>query len=386
MDFYDKKTLWKFILLIFAVLIGVVSLWYTESFLDELRKGEIKKVNQYADAVKFTVRANESTDLTLALSIIEDNSITIPLILTDEKDSIINVRNLDEDRLGDTAWIKQKMEDMQSKHKPIEVILGDNQRNYIYYENSILLTQLRFYPIVLLIVISVFIGIAYVAFSNARRVEQNQVWNGLAKETAHQIGTPLTSLTGWVELFKDKNVGREMVEEMEKDIMRLNTITDRFSKIGSKPHLQPYPIKKVVAEAVEYIKNRSFKKISISLETEPKIEKVVLSLNKPLFEWAIENLIRNAIDAIKVKGEIHIRLLDHPKYIRIEVEDTGKGIPANKQVAVFKPGYSTKSRGWGLGLSLTKRIIEEYHNGKILIARSEVGKGTTLRIQLKKDQ
>jgi len=383
MDFYGKKNLWKFILLFFAISIGGITLWYTETFLEELRQEEIKKVSQFANAVNYSLEADLNTDLSLASSIIDNT--TVPIILTDANGNILSIVNLDEKKINDTAWIRQKMQEMASEIKPIEVIENNQTRNYIYYENSLLLTKLRLYPIVLLIVISVFIGIAYIAFSNARKAEQNQVWNGLAKETAHQIGTPLTSLVGWIELLKGKGVGDEMVEEMEKDVMRLNTITDRFSKIGSKPHLQPYSIKEITASAVEYLKNRSPRKIEVSFEAEPGTEDIVLQLNKPLFEWVIENLIRNAIDAIEAPGEIRVNLSNHPKHIRIDVEDTGKGIPANKLKVVFRPGYSTKRRGWGLGLSLAKRIIEEYHNGKIFIVSSEVGKGTTFRIQLKKD-
>ncbi len=386
MDFYGKKNLWKFILLSFAVLIGAATLWYTEDFLEQLRKEEIKKVNQYAEAINFILQADNDDNLNLASSILEDYTATIPMVLTDAEGKIISISNLDEKRSTDTAWIRHRMLEMASEREPIEVLDNGKPRSYIYYENSLLLTKLRLYPIVLLIVISVFVGIAYIAFSNARKAEQNQVWNGLAKETAHQIGTPLTSLMGWIELLKDKDVGEEMIKEMEKDIIRLNTITDRFSKIGSKPYLQPYPVKKVTADAVEYLRNRSPKKIEMTFAAEPETEALVLRLNKPLFEWVIENLIRNAVDAIEGTGKIQIRLSDHPRFVRIEVEDNGKGISSNKQKAVFRPGYSTKSRGWGLGLSLAKRIIEEYHNGKIMIARSEVGKGTTFRIQLKKEQ
>ena len=272
---------------------------------------------------------------------------------------------------------------MRDEVEPIEIEFA-GRKQYIYYQNSTLLTKLRYYPIILLCVISVFIVIAYIAFSNARKSEQDRVWNGLAKETAHQIGTPLSSLMGWLELLRARNVDANMVDEMEKDIVRLNTITNRFSKIGSVPSLSDHNIEEVTGEAVAYLQARSPRKVNIVFNPSPEVKNLTVKLNKPLYEWVIENLIRNAMDALEGKGTIEIRVSEHPRSIRIEVEDNGKGIPANKQKTVFRPGYTTKSRGWGLGLSLAKRIIEEYHRGKIFVAHSEVGKGTIFRILLRK--
>lgn len=384
MDFYGNKNLWKLILLIFAVLIGAITLWYTEGFLNELRQEEIKKVNQWSSAVSFVNRADQDEDLSFHHMIIQSNN-TIPIIWTDAEGNLIESRNIKNARPDDREWVKNKIDEMKEEAEPIEINLGGGQKQYIYYQNSILLTQLRYYPVVLLVVIALFIFIAYIAFSNARKAEQNQVWNGLAKETAHQIGTPLTSLMGWLELIKSRNGDEVMVTEMEKDITRLNTITQRFSKIGSQPSISPHNIVDVTLEAMEYLQNRSPKKIQIRFHS-PMRDDIQVDLNKPLFEWVIENLIRNAIDAIEGKqGKIDIYLSESSRrYIRIDVKDSGKGIPSNKQKTVFRPGYTTKSRGWGLGLSLARRIIEKYHRGKIYVAQSELGAGTTFRILLRK--
>ncbi len=383
MDFYGRKNLWKFLLFLFAVLIGAATLWYTESFLDELRKQEVDKVEQFAKALQNILDAGETTDISLEQDIIRSNT-TIPIILTDEEGNLMGANNVDEKRQEDPKWIEEKIAEMSREAEPLQVDIGNGDIQYLYYQNSTLLTKLRYYPMVLLCVISLFIIIAYIAFSNARRSEQNRVWNGLAKETAHQIGTPLSSLMGWLELLRAKDVDAEMVEEMEKDINRLNTITDRFSKIGSKPSITEQNIEEITDEAVSYLKARSPRKINITFSPAEGITDLKVMLNKPLYEWVIENLIRNAMDALEAKGDIDVSITEHGKFVRVEVRDSGKGIPVNKQKTVFRPGYTTKSRGWGLGLSLAKRIIEDYHNGKIYVASSELGKGTTFRISLRK--
>lgn len=383
MDFYGKKNLWKFLLFVFAVLIGAATLWYTESFLDELRKQEVDKVGQFAMAMQNVLDADSVTDISFEQDFIRANT-TIPIILTDENGELIGANNIDDRKLGDPEWVREKIEEMSQEAEPLVVDIGKGQVQYLYYQNSTLLTKLRYYPMVLLCVISLFIIIAYVAFSNARKSEQNRVWNGLAKETAHQIGTPLSSLMGWLELLRAKDVDAVVVEEMEKDINRLSTITDRFSKIGSIPSITEQDIVEISAEAVSYLKARSPRKVNITFSPAPEMENVRVMLNKPLYEWVIENLIRNAMDALEAKGDIDVSITEHGKFVRVEVKDNGKGIPVNKQKTVFRPGYTTKSRGWGLGLSLAKRIIEDYHNGRIYVASSELGKGTTFRISLRK--
>lgn len=381
MDFYGRKNLWKFFLFVFAILIGLVTLFYTESFLRELRNEEVKKVNQWADAMTFIQRADDQTNLALAIQIIQSNT-TIPIIQTDAQDSVINTNNLKLPRSNQGAFLQEKIKEMKEAGSFIEVNFAANQKNIIYYENSTLLNKLRFYPIVLLVVITLFMLVAYFAFSGARKAEQNQVWNGLAKETAHQIGTPLSSLMGWLELLKMQNGDPEMVKEMEKDIKRLETITNRFSKIGSQPALQKTDMLLTTKQAVEYLRTRSPKKIKVSCNL--PYEPVYADVNVPLFEWVIENLVRNAIDAIEGEGEIDVTLFSNEKNIQIDVKDTGKGIPAQKVNSVFRPGFSTKKRGWGLGLSLAKRIIDDYHKGRIFVAESIVNEGTTFRIILPK--
>ncbi len=381
MDFYGRKNLWKFLLLVFAVAIGALTLFYTEGFLQELRQEEVKKVDQWANAMASIQRADDQTDITLATQIIQYNT-TIPVILTDSEDRVITTNNVDASKFNKQKWLRGRIQQLREEGQFIELGAGNNQIN-VYYETSTLLTKLRFYPIILLVVISLFIVIAYLAFSGARKAEQNQVWNGLAKETAHQIGTPLSSLMGWLELLKMQNIDESITGEMAKDIKRLETITDRFSKIGSQPALVNTDLLLVTRQAVDYLKTRSSKKIEITCEL-PR-EPIFLALNVPLFEWVIENLIKNAIDAISGPGSIHIELsAKDAKWVEIDVSDTGKGISAKALKTVFRPGYSTKKRGWGLGLSLAKRIIEDYHKGRIFVAQSLPNEGTTFRILLPK--
>ena len=285
MDFYGKKNLWKFILFVFAILIGAATLWYTEGFLNELRQEEIKKVNQFGHAMNNIIHDDANCEIFFEQEIIESNT-TIPIILVGQDGNVVNSKNVDAKRLQDKAWLDSKLQEMRLQAEPIEVDLGAGQKQYIYYQNSILLTKLRYYPIVLLVVMSLFIIIAYIAFSNARKAEQNQVWNGLAKETAHQIGTPLTSLMGWLELLRNKEENSTMVTEMEKDITRLNTITQRFSKIGSQPSIKQQDVVEVVRNSVDYLKNRSPRKIEIRSELPDG--QISAELNKELFEWVIE--------------------------------------------------------------------------------------------------
>lgn len=384
MDFYGRKNLWKFLLLVFAVAIGALTLFYTEGFLQELRQEEVKKVNQWANAMSSIQRADESTDITLATQIIQNNT-TIPVILADADDNIITTNNLEPPKLNKDQWMQELILQLKEEGQFIEVGYAGNTSSIVYYKSSTLLNKLRFYPVILLVVISLFVIIAYIAFSGARKAEQNQVWNGLAKETAHQIGTPLSSLMGWLELLKMQEIDPTITQEMAKDIRRLETITDRFSKIGSQPALNSTDILLVTRQAVEYLKNRSPKKIEVSCDL-PR-EPIFLDLNIPLFEWVIENLIRNAIDAISGPGKISIELSEKDlKWVQIDVSDTGKGISAQALKTVFRPGFSTKKRGWGLGLSLAKRIIEDYHKGRIFVAQSVPNEGTTFRILLPKPE
>jgi signal transduction histidine kinase len=262
--------------------------------------------------------------------------------------------------------------------------LYKDQRNYIFYKDSILLTQLRYYPTFQLIVVGLFLIVAYLAFSSSRNAEQNQVWIGMAKETAHQLGTPLSSLMAWVELMKLRGMDEETAVEVEKDISRLQTITERFSKIGSRPTLHKEALLPILENSVNYIKRRTSSKIEFAIKNMQNSD-VKVPINIPLFEWVIENLCKNAVDAMENKGSITVCLTDQKQFVYIDISDTGKGMAKGKFKTVFKPGFTTKSRGWGLGLSLAKRIIENYHAGEIFVKSSEINKGTTFRIVLKKN-
>jgi hypothetical protein len=311
------------------------------------------------------------------------NSASVPVVYTDSVQKVIAFGNLDSAKMKNPDFRKTTIGEMKSKSNVIEVDLGNKERTYIYYEDSFLLKQIKYYPFVQFAIIGMFLLIAYTLFSTARKSEQNQVWVGMAKETAHQLGTPLSSLIGWLEYMKLKGTDAEMVREIERDVKRFETITDRFSKIGSTPKLDRENLTAVLEEAVNYIKLRTSDKVSFAISGETT-QAIYAPLNIPLFSWVVENLCRNAIDAMSGTGQISIHISDQSQYAYIDISDTGKGIPKTKFKTVFEPGFTTKQRGWGLGLSLTKRIIENYHDGKIFVKSSELDKGTTFRIVLNK--
>lgn len=315
------------------------------------------------------------------------NSASVPVIVTDSlRKRIIASGNLETAVNNDTLAMRQLSNEMASENTPLEIELPDYGKCYIFYKNSFLLTQLKFYPVVQFSVIALFMLVAYFLFSFSRRAEQNRVWVGMSKETAHQLGTPLSSLMAWMEMLRMKGIDEETLTEIGKDIKRLEVITERFSKIGSVPELQINDLGFVLEESVHYMLPRTSKKIHVGIHSElPESERAVVQLNIPLFDWVIENLIRNAIDAMEGQGgSLDINYGDKGKWYFVDVTDTGKGIPSSKLKTVFEPGYTSKKRGWGLGLSLTKRIIENYHQGKIFVRKSELGKGTTFRILLPK--
>lgn len=384
-DFYSRKNTWKLLLLIVALLIGIATIWYTETFLIELRADQRRQIEVWAQAIKSTFTAPDNAELNFEYTILASN-VTIPVILTDENDQIITHNNLDPHKLDKPGFLQQELQAMKNQYEPLSYSFGNGQKHFIYYKDSILLTQLRIYPIVLLFVMALFMGIAYFAFSNARRSEQNRVWTGMAKETAHQIGTPLSSLMGWIEILKDQKVDPLALTEMEKDINRLIVITDRFSKIGSMPTMNLEPICSITKEVVDYLRLRASKKIKLSFDPGVITPDYQLPINKQLYGWVIENLLRNAIDATESTGTIDVQFSLGQKHLRIDVIDTGKGMTKAQARAIFRPGFTTKSRGWGLGLSLAKRIVENYHKGKIFVLRSEPGQGTTIRILLPKAQ
>ena len=381
MTIYNKKQWWKFVLLLVAIIIGVSSLYYTGILVKKLSFEERKKVELWAEATRQLGEVDLSEkDFGFLLQVVQNNR-TVPVILTDSSDNILSFRNLDTIKAKDLSYVREQLKIMKKENEPITIFIGSNSKNYIYYRESFLLQQLTYYPYIQIGVILLFIFVAYLAFSASRKAEQNQVWIGLSKETAHQLGTPTSSLMAWKELIKNRYNDFEMVSELEKDVNRLEIITDRFSKIGSKPTLKPTNLIDTIYSTIEYLKSRTSDKISFNFS--PDQDTLITPLSKSLFEWVIENLCKNAVDSINDKGNINITVKNYKQKIFIDISDTGKGISKSKFKTIFKPGYTTKSRGWGLGLSLAKRIIETYHKGKIFVLNSEIGKGSTFRIILK---
>lgn len=503
MNIYSQKRLWKIALFLGAFFIVAISIWYSNTLVSKMAKDERVNVKLWAQAirnkaalVKYTnglftkLRTEERKkvelwangtkqlanpelnmeDLSFIFEVVQNNE-TVPVILTDKNGVIISFRNLDSTRINDKAYLMQELEEMRIQHDPIVIYIGRGQKNYLYYkdsklfselknvfdglinsfiseivinsasipviltdssgtqviasgnidslkikspellastlasmsaehapleidlgkgernlifyENSFLLTQLKYYPFAQFAIIGLFLLIAYFLFSTARRAEQNQVWVGMSKETAHQLGTPLSSLMAWLEILKSKAVDPAILAELAKDVKRLETITDRFSKIGSTPKLEKENVFSVLENSVNYMKSRTSHNIQFKLN-QLSGKDIFAFINVPLFEWVVENLVRNSADAMDGKGIITIDILDQTQFVYIDVADTGKGIPKSHYKTIFQPGYTTRQRGWGLGLSLSKRIIENYHSGKIFVKSSEINKGTTIRIVLNK--
>ena len=382
---YEIKGFIKVALLFFAFLIGFSSLWFTNNLVKKLASQEREKIATWANATRQIAASEGDNDINFIYEIIQGNT-TIPVILTNEKGEVIGSRNLDSTLSVKSKKIEKKIEDMRAQNEPIEVLLDDGKKNIIYYENSLLLSQLKVYPYFQLGVIGLFLVMSYFAFSYSRTSEQNKVWAGMSKETAHQLGTPISSLMGWVDYLKESknNVPQKVLDEIDHDMQRLSLITERFSKIGSEPTLVSYNLYDVLEESVSYINNRTSIKVDISLKNEELFKKVSVNVNKPLFAWVVENLCKNAVDAMENKGSLHVNVHDVKGWIYIDISDTGKGIPSNQFKTIFKPGFSTKKRGWGLGLSLVKRIVNEYHKGKVYVLQSEPNVKTTFRIALPK--
>jgi signal transduction histidine kinase len=377
-DVYTGKNWWKAALITFGVIIGIVSLFYTESFLKELRLEEERKIKLWAKAVEAVFLADDDSNLAFYSQIIQDNK-TIPVILTDQDDQIIAHRNLDVSEINPEKYLAKKLEEFKNSGQMIENTYIDGKTNFLYYKGSSLLTKLRWYPLLLLGVISIYMLISYMAFSNARRSEQNKVWTGMARETAHQIGTPLSALLGWIAYLKEQYPAEIAFKEMERDVDRLSSITERFSKIGSRPELTDTNLSETLQHTVDYLSTRMGKKVSF----EQDISLGLLAKHNPqLMSWVIENLVKNATDAVEGSGVISLTASPLEDSINIIVHDSGKGIPLKIQRNIFKPGFTTKNRGWGLGLSLARRIIEEYHNGSIALVESGSEKGTTFKIVL----
>lgn len=380
---------WKTYLVLLALVIAGIALYNANRMVSEMAGEEQKKVDIIVKAIRAIAEENNSgsatsvssSAFTFATQVIEENK-SIPFIITDESGNITSSTNLDSVMTARASgFVRKKLEEFRKMHGTI-VIESGYGRQHLYYGDSHLLMRLRNYPLILLSIIFVFVVIIIVAISNAQRSIQNQVWVGMSKETAHQLGTPLSSIVAWLELLKDHDEIREWVEEMEKDVSRLQLIADRFSKIGSAPQLKEENLVPRLRNMVDYMQKRAPQKVAIHFVHEE--EEIEVLLSGPLFDWVIENLIRNALDAMEGQGTITVTVKNQPRLVTIDLSDTGKGIPKNNFKKVFSPGYSTKQRGWGLGLSLARRIIQKYHNGSIFVKSSEPGKGTTFRIILRR--
>jgi signal transduction histidine kinase len=380
---YEIKGVIKVVLLIFAFLIGFFSLWYTNTLVNKLESQEREKIATWANATQLITSPEAEGNLNFLYEIIQANT-TIPVILTDSNGVVNQFRNIEAFKMENGAWVADKIAEMKKQNEPFEIeYMGGKQ--LIYYENSTLLNQLRIYPYFQLAVIALFLAMSYFAFSYSRTSEQNKVWAGMSKETAHQLGTPISSLMAWLDYLKesDAEVPQNIITEMEHDMDRLGLITERFSKIGSEPSLTIYSLYEVIEESVRYINSRTSDKVSIFIRDQEKFKEAQVQINKPLFAWVVENLCKNAVDAMEGEGEIVFSFHGiRDTKVLIDISDTGKGVPSNKFKTIFKPGYTTKKRGWGLGLSLVKRIVENYHKGKIYVKSSELDKGTVFRIEI----
>nr|WP_319400934.1 HAMP domain-containing sensor histidine kinase [uncultured Carboxylicivirga sp.] len=381
MSYHIRKKIWKLFLLLGAVVIGLFTLLYTYRLTNQLKEEERKKLELWHEATVQLSKVDASDSaIPLIFKVISQNT-TIPVIIVDENDKIILHRNISISSRDSIEFLQASLQKMKASSKPIVVDLGNEEYQYLYYQDSLLIRALSWFPIVQLLVVGLFITVAYLGFSSARKAEQDQVWVGMSKETAHQLGTPTSSLLGWVDVLKLRDEDSEIAKELEKDVQRLQVITDRFSKIGSKPELINEDVLPVIDDIVSYLQRRVAKDVELNVVCESSLISVA-RINGVLFQWVLENLCKNAIDAIKGKGKITISLKNKNENIIIDVKDTGKGLHRNQFKSVFQPGYTTKMRGWGLGLSLAKRIVEGYHNGKIFVKDSELGKGTTFRIIL----
>ena len=380
MQFSDKKNTTRWAIIFASFFIISLILWNTYTFFQIFKNEERLKMNLWANAQKTLKNADENTDVELPLQIFSNNT-SIPIILT-ENDSIINTVNIEEEIVKDKMKARAFLSDLRNENEAIVIEYVPNKFQKLYYGNSALLNKLKYYPVALVLIIVLFGGLVYNFYRSNKMATQNKLWAGMAKETAHQIGTPLSSLIGWVELLKSENVEESTTFEIEKDIERLQTITDRFSKIGSEPKLETKNIIEETLQSYDYLQSRFSKQIEFSFKA-PQAPIYVL-LNPTLHSWTIENLVKNAIDAMKGRGKLSLEIEQDAGHVKINVIDTGSGIQKKQFKSIFEPGFTTKKRGWGLGLSLTRRIVEEYHKGTIKVLNSELGKGTTMQVSFKK--
>lgn len=403
----DSRQWWTYIFILIAVLIVIATVYFSNSLSRQLAEEERKKAELWAESTKILTvpdsldfseneaypsyealenkqMETESTLLNLITKIINGNT-SIPVILCDEQDSVNDHRNIKIPEKDAEAFLKNKIEKFKAKNPPIVITINDNGnevKQYLYYDDSVFLKRLLMFPYIQLFVVFAFIILSFLALLSAKKAEQNKVWVGLSKETAHQLGTPISSLIAWVEYLKTKEVDATYLKEMEKDVKRLETVADRFSKIGSNPEPLPLNINKSIRSSYEYMRTRISSKVKLTIEFSE--EPSLVLMNDSLFSWVIENITKNAVDAMEGRGSIHYQIENNTKKIYIDITDTGKGIAKSRFKTIFNPGYTTKTRGWGLGLSLVKRIVESYPGGKIYVKNSEIGKGTTFRIELRK--
>ena len=376
---------WRTALAIIAILIISGTVIYSQYLARKIARDEKLKVEQWIDASKSLINAQEATDITFAFRIVKDNQ-SIPIIETNEKDSITNWINLDSTKAAHNPdYIVKKLKQFKAQNPAIVwTDPNDSTRlNRYYYGNSRLLNEVRYYPIVQLFIVALFIIITFLSLRSSYRSVQNQVWAGMAKETAHQLGTPVSSLEGWVEMLKEDSRNVKIAHELEKDVNRLRLVSDRFGKIGSTPQLEEVDLVHQINNMVDYMRKRAAGKIVFAVNDHGH-QQVIAKISAPLFDWVIENLLKNSLDAMEGKGSITVDIFGDKKSVHIDITDTGKGISSQNIARVFKPGFTTKKRGWGLGLSLSRRIIKQYHKGEIFVKHSEIGKGTTFRIVLKK--
>jgi signal transduction histidine kinase len=376
---------WRSLLALMAIAIVSATIFFSDFLSKKIAREEKQKIEQWVEAVK-EVSNGGSTQTNLSSKILTENSRDIPMIAVTEKDSILDHYNIDTFKISaDKNYLQKKLAEFKSLNKPIvwQNPFDSSQTNKVYYGESSLLKQTRYFPLIQLLVAALFILVTLVTVSTRNKSTQNQVWAGMAKETAHQLGTPLSSLQGWVEMLKENEGSEKIAEEMSKDVDRLKLVSDRFGKIGSIPQLEEANIVEQVENMVAYIRRRAPEKVIFSVNSTPE-QDIPAMINAPLFDWVIENLLKNALDAMDGRGKIAIDIRNEAAQVVIDVSDTGKGISGKNLSQVFKPGFTTKKRGWGLGLSLSKRIIAQYHKGELFVKHSEPGKGTTFRIVLKK--
>ncbi len=379
MNFLTNTLLFKRIAILISLIIVSLILWNTAVFFQKFKQEERAKIEIFATAQR-ELSNNEDLDASVDLPLkIIKNSTDIPMILVNESGEI-EYKNLDSIKSLDPMYVNAQLQKMKSENAPIEISYNGKNKKLIYYRDSDLLNKLTYYPLALILILILFLSVIYLFFSSNRAAETNKLWTGMAKETAHQIGTPLSSLLGWIAILKMEKVDDKYVSEIEKDVHRLSTIANRFSKIGSVPELRKENIIHITKQAYNYLESRSSKQILFTFSSEEK--ELFVNLNNELFGWVIENLIKNAIDAMQKKGALKLAITPLGKHVKITISDTGKGMPKSLFKQIFKPGFTTKKRGWGLGLSLSKRIVEDYHKGKISVQKSEIGKGTTFEILL----